>query len=137
MSSPKNKTKRRVRIHSPANERIILSNDSDKVEYRKSGPLAVLDKLPQCDGRKFPCVSYGITFENITDLTQYLQLKNKNRGVKRADVIEQVCRTGKYRQYIPQENRLYDLDTGKIYDVASYRPPTKRAQKGGRKTRRR
>ena len=100
-----------------------LSNDSGKVAYRKSSKKSALDKLPNCNGRNFPCLYYGLTVDNDKYLTKYKNLKTRNRGFTRADVVEHLKTIGKYKQYIPKEHRLYDLDTGEMYDVSSYRPP--------------
>lgn len=102
-----------------------LSNDSGKVAYRKSSKKSALDKLPNCNGRNFPCLYYGLTVDSAEYLAEYKYLKTRNRGFTRADVVEHLKTIGKYKQYIPKEHRLYDLDTGKMYDVSSYRPPIK------------
>lgn len=141
MSPPKKEKKKKgnVKFNSPANQVMILSNDSDKLNARLSEKVSKIEKLPQCNGNNFPC-SYGVmTFDNMKEFADYHQLKTKNRGTARNDVVRQIKLAGKYRQYIPQENRLYDLDTGNIYDVAAYKLPAtrrRRTQKGG-KTRRR
>lgn len=131
------KQKGKVRFHSPANERVELSNDSEKRKYRKPEKDIKPEDLPHCDGHNFPCIKGNITFDNMKDLNEYLYLKDLNRSklIDRKLVVKKIKSEGKYRQYIPQENRLYDLDTGKIYDVAAYRaPPSRRrtTQKGGR-----
>lgn len=129
MSDKQSRRKGKVRFNSKDNQRVVLSNDSEKVAYRKSVRKTAYE-YPKCDGRTYPCYMDSRLIENKQDLANQMKLLHRNRGsYTRREISEQLERAGKYKRYIPMENRLYNLDTGEIYDIASYRLPATRKSK--------
>lgn len=114
-----NKT-RRVRIHSPANETRIYVPGS---EEKKMSPKRV--PRNRCGNDVYPCTNRGAVFETEEEWKEYQQLlreRNKTTGYKSArlhksNMMMEFVRKGILAKKIPPEWRLYNIQTGEIFDL--------------------
>ncbi len=118
------KARKHVRIHSPRNETRVYSLGSQEKKWKQGSPSK---RGPSCDTGIFPCVYRGVVFENIDEWNEHVEnmvSKNSSRGYMpisshRRTVMSSLAKKGKSAKRIPQEWRLYDLETGEIYDMRS------------------
>jgi hypothetical protein len=121
------KIKKRVRIYSPKNETRLYSLGSEEKRLKQGSPPK--NVIP-CGTGRFPCKYRGVIFENIDEWNDYdenLKTKNKSIGknsasLHRKSVMRSLSKQGKSAKRIPQEWRLYDTQTGDIYDMRDLDP---------------
>jgi hypothetical protein len=121
------KIKKRVRIYSPKNETRLYSLGSEEKRLKQSSPPK--NGIP-CGTGRFPCKYRGVIFENIDEWKDYdenLKTKNKSIGkssvsLHRRSIMRSLSKQGKSAKIIPQEWRLYDTQTGDVYDMRDVDP---------------
>ncbi len=121
------KIKKRVRIYSPKNETRLYSLGSEEKIFKKGSPPK--NGIP-CGTGRFPCKYRGVIFENIDEWNDYdenLKTKNKSIGKRsvslhKRSVMRTLSKKGKLAKIIPEEWRLYDTQTGDIYDMRELDP---------------
>jgi len=114
------KKTKRVRIHSPSNTIQIIEPRSS---IRESNPT-----YEECTGRNYPCMFKGAIIDNRQEIQDYLDMlreKNASTGYKsriahKTDIFSKLRKTGKYAKKIPQEFRLYNIETGEIFDMRNF-----------------
>lgn len=123
------KARKRVSIHSPRNETRVYSLGSQEKKWKQSSPSK---RGPPCGSGNYPCVYRGVVFENRDEWDEYVENKisrNATTGYipissHRRSIMSSLAKKGKSAKRIPQEWRLYDLETGEIYDMRSLDPKT-------------
>jgi hypothetical protein len=126
----KNYKKKQVKIYSPKNEiRQYSLNSSEKREKRRTKSNVVYrrcKRYPELD--EFPCQINNTVFQNMGEFEEFNNLLREKRltpgyinpKIYRDSMVSQMKRQGTYKRSIPSEERLYDIDTGIIYDLRDY-----------------
>jgi hypothetical protein len=121
------KIKKNVRFDSPKNETRIYSLGSEEKRLKQGSPPK--NGIP-CGTGRFPCKYRGVIFDNADEWKDYNEnrkTKNKSIGknsasLQRQSVMRSLSKQGKSAKRIPQEWRLYDTQTGDIYDMRDLDP---------------
>lgn len=120
------KTKK-VRIHSSENKVRIFHENSDEKRLKKvSSPK----KGIECGQGVYPCVYRGVTFENEKEWRNYSDnriTRNASTGHRavhahKQTTLRELARKGKSAKRIPEEFRLYNVQTGEIFDMRDLDP---------------
>lgn len=125
--SLKNRTRRsqkKVRMNSPKNIVKEYSLDSEEKKYKSSKiPSNITTK---CGSGRFPCKYRNTVFQNGQEWKDYLNIINnrntKNTGLSRQTVMSELSKKGKSAKKIPPEYRLYNIQTGEIFDLRDFSP---------------
>ncbi len=120
------KVKKSVRINSPQNQIREYSLGSDEKTWKKGSPSK---RGPTCGSGVFPCVYRGVVFENSDEWNDHIEnsrTKNASTGFKskrshRLRTMLDLFKKGKSARRIPPYRRLYDMDTGEVFDVEDSR----------------
>lgn len=116
------KLEKRVRINSPRNETRVYSLESDEKTWKRGSPSKRGEK---CGQGKYPCVYRGVIFENREEWNEYAEntiSRNASTGYipvssYRKSIISSLSKKGKSAKRIPEEFRLYNIETGEIFDL--------------------
>jgi hypothetical protein len=104
------------------NETRLFSIDSDEEILRKTSPLK---RGTPCGLGIYPCVFRGVIFENDDEWRDYMANKvisNRSTNYKsprehsRA-IMRGLSRPNKIAKKVPAEFRLYNIETGEIFDL--------------------
>ena len=73
---------------------------------------------------KFPCKFNGLIFYDVEDMEEYFTDNNDNKNASRkefflrnSDTKRKLMKEWMYAKKIPSEYRIYDTNSGKIYDI--------------------
>ena len=118
----KKTTKKHVRIHSPRNQTRFYSLGSDEKNMKKDSPVK---NVNLCGYGVFPCIYRDTLFENEDEWYDYIDnMRSRNestgyRSIKshRSSVMKSLSKQGKLARRIPEEYRLYNVQTGEIFDM--------------------
>lgn len=121
------KARKSVKIHSPKNQVRKYSLGSDEKRWKQGSPSK---RGPSCGSGIFPCVYRGVVFEDGDEWEEYREnmiSRNASTGFKsisshRRSVMSNLSKKGKSAKHIPSEFRLYDVQTGEIHDMRTYKP---------------
>lgn len=121
------KLRKRVRINSPRNETRIYSLESDEKTFKRGSPSKRGEK---CGQGKYPCVYRGVIFENREEWNEYAEnmiSRNASTGYipvssHRRSIMSSLSKKGKMAKRIPEEFRLYNIETGEIFDMRDLDP---------------
>jgi hypothetical protein len=116
------KQKKRVRINSPRNEIRSYSLGSDEKKWKQGSPSKRGEK---CGKGIYPCMYRGVVFENREEWNDYasnLLSRNSSTGYRpvsshRKSTMSALSKKGKSAKRIPEEFRLYNIETGEIFDM--------------------
>jgi len=125
-SSKKAKTRKRVRIQSPLNQvRLYSLSSTEKANKRHTSRYRACPKYPEEDD--FPCSKAYTVFENMHEYEQHkddfgLRGNSKKTSVRShySQMRDRFATEGKNARKIPQEYRIYDKDTGAVYDIRHF-----------------
>ena len=123
--SAKNKTKKRVKIVSAKNQIREFEIDSAerkmKQSHKKHFPFCFSDNGQPF---KFPCKYKNIVFNDAEDMQGFFEeydikraSEDTNAKMRKTKTILDLVKKGKYMKKIPPAYRLYDVDSGEIYDM--------------------
>jgi hypothetical protein len=116
-----------VRINS---NKQVKEYDLDSMEKRWKKSKTTYRGLP-CGLGKFPCIHKDVIFENQNDWDDFMEnIKSKNKGklpirTHRILTMSSLSKIGKRGKKIPEEFRLYNVDTGEIFDLRELYPDLK------------
>ena len=121
------KANRRVRIHSPKNQIRECSLGSEEKRWKQGSPSK---RGATCGSGIFPCVYRGVVFEDAAEWEDYREntiSRNVSTGHRsisshRKSTMSALSKKGKSSKKIPQEFRLYNNQTGEIYDMRDLDP---------------
>ena len=121
-SSATKKANRRVRIHSPKNQIREYSLGSDERKWKPGSPSK---RGKTCGSGIFPCVYRGVVFEDADEWDDYIgntisrNVSTGHRSISshRKSTISALSKKGKSSKRIPEQFRLYNNQTGEIYDM--------------------
>jgi hypothetical protein len=121
------KNNKKVRINSPKNQIKVYSLGSEEIKWKQKSPLK---KEDYCENGNFPCLYKGVVFENIDEWNDYIKnryTRNESTGYKSIDshkrsIISSLSKKGKLAKKIPEEWRLYNNQTGEVYDIRDLNP---------------
>jgi hypothetical protein len=121
------KANRRVRIHSPKNQIREYSLGSEEKRWKQGSPSK---RGPTCGSGIFPCVYRGVLFENKDEWEDYTGntiSRNVSTGFRsisshRKSTISALSKKGKSSKKIPEQFRLYNNQTGEIFDMRDLEP---------------
>jgi hypothetical protein len=116
------KIKKRVRISSPRNETRTYSLGSEEKQWKQGSPQKTGVK---CGQDIFPCVYRGVVFENIEEWDEFMEnsiTRNSTTGYRpvsshRKSTMSSLSKTGKRGKRIPEEWRIYNTETGEVFDM--------------------
>ena len=119
--------RKRVRIHSPNNQIKTYSLESEEKKWKQGSPSKTGIK---CGNGIFPCIYKGVVFENAFEWNDYMDnkiLRNETTGFKsvsshKNSIMSILSKKGKIAKQIPEEWRLYNIQTGEIYDIRDLNP---------------
>jgi hypothetical protein len=125
-SSSKSKTwrkvkpKLRVRINTAENKtRKYSLSSSERNEKKAAIKRQYIEPCATKQG--YPCMLRGAVIENEEELHDFIEMNAHKSGkvIQKHlnDTRNELFRQGKYAKRIPPEYRLYDINTGKIYDL--------------------
>jgi hypothetical protein len=117
------KTKKSIKINSPKNSIKEYSLNSEE-KRSKQHPRSNLVKCSGYNG-VFPCVKHNTIFRNRREWVEYVKLSasdGKNVGRSREIVMSELSKKGKTAKNIPKEYRLYNIQTGEVFDLRDFSP---------------
>lgn len=122
------KARKHVRINSPRNETRVYSLGSEEKRLKQGSPSK---RGNPCGNGIYPCVYRGVIFENRdewNDFIENMSTRNASTGYRpisshRRSTMSALSKKGKSAKSIPEEWRLYNLETGEIYDMRSIANP--------------
>lgn len=121
------KIKKRVRINSPKNEIMLYDLDITEKKWKMGSPEK--SGIP-CGSGIFPCTYRGVTFDTVDEWNEYMEnmiSRNESTGHRsisshRRSVMSSLARKGKLAKKIPEEFRLYNTQTGEVFDIRTLDP---------------
>jgi len=121
--SKSNSPTRRVRFNSPANTTRKYSLNSSERKEKRDSPKGRL--RPCGENGPFPCTYSGARFDNIQELNEFFRMRReknastnyRNVSAYRLAITSQLHKQGKYKKKIPEEFRIYNTQTGEVFDM--------------------
>lgn len=121
------KANKRIRFYSPKNQTKEYSLGSEEKRWKQGSPSK---RGPACGTGVFPCVYRGVIFENIDEWNDYIEnMSTKNvstshRSVTshRKSTMAALSKRGQRAKIIPEQFRLYNNQTGEIFDMRDLDP---------------
>jgi hypothetical protein len=121
------KANRRVRIRSPKNQIREYSLGSEEKRWKQGSPSK---RGVICGSGIFPCVYRGVVFEDASEWDEYKEnmiSRNESTGYRsisshKRSTMSALSKKGKSAKKIPEDFRLYNNQTGEIFDMRNLDP---------------